>query len=235
VVSRYIKNEERSYRIIREFESIWPDGESRYNIHLNFGKTPVILLDPARKNALRAILSRPPENTEKSVMGRLMEVRVDQKRSFQIDTVEGLVTCLYAPALEEKIVENIGRLVLVRGVMALERGKYNLSLKDEKSLEGIDWLPLSDVKIGGKSIKLKEPIYLDVSYEDDNYIISNDRFHLRAEDSSLKAAIAEINEEIEVLWEDYVEAGLDELSQDALDLRRELISALGGESADAQA
>jgi len=72
--------------------------------------------------------------------------------------------------------------------MALERGKYNLSLKDEKSLEGIDWLPLSDVKIVGKSIKLN-----------------------------------------------YVEAGLDELSQDALDLRRELISALGGESADVQA
>jgi hypothetical protein len=119
--------------------------------------------------------------------------------------------------------------------MALERGKYTLSLKDEKSLEGIDWLPLSDVKIGGKSIKLKEPIYLEVSYEDDNYIISNDRFHLRAEDPSLKAAIAEINEEIEILSEDYVEAGLDELSQDALDLRRELISALGGESADAQA
>jgi hypothetical protein len=235
VVSRYIKNEERSYRIIREFESIWPDGESRYNINLNFGKNPVIFLDPARKNALRAILSRPPENTEKSVMGRLMEVRVDQKRSFQIDTMEGLVTCLYAPALEEKIVENIGRLVLVRGIMALERGKYTLSLKDEKSLEGIDWLPLSDVKIGGKSIKLKEPIYLEVSYEDDNYIISNDRFHLRAEDPSLKAAIAEINEEIEILSEDYVEAGLDELSQDALDLRRELISALGGESADAQA
>jgi hypothetical protein len=34
----------------------------------------------------------------------------------------------------------------------------------------------------------------------------------------LKAAIAEINEEIEILWEDHVEADLDELSRDALDL-----------------
>jgi len=38
----------------------------------------------------------------------------------------------------------------------------------------------------------------------------------------------EINCEIEVMWEDYAEASLEELSQDALDLRKELILAFGG-------
>ncbi len=235
VVSRLIKNEQRSYRIIREFESIWPDCESKYKIGLNFGVKPMVFLDPACKHVLRSILSRPADNAEKVVMGRLMEVRVDQKRSFQIDTIEGMVTCFYAPELEDKIVENIGRLVLVKGVMALERGKYALCIREEKSIEGLGWLPLSDVIIGGKSSKLKEPIYLDVLYENDNYILSNDKFHLRAEEPSLKTAMEEINKEIEVLWEDYVEASLEELSKDALDLRKELISAFGGESANAHA
>jgi len=103
------------------------------------------------------------------------------------------------------------------------------------TIEGIGRLPLSDVKIGGKSLNLKDPIYLDVSYENDNYILSNDKIHLRAEEPSLEAAMGEINKEIEVLWQDYVEASLEELSNDALDLRKELISALGGESANAQA
>ena len=235
IVSRFIKNEQRSYRIFREFESIWPNDDSKYNIGLNFGLRQMVFLDPACKHVLRSILSRPTENAEKAVMGRLMEVRVDQKRSFQVDTIEGMVTCLYAPELEDKIVENIGRLVLVKGTMALERGKYALSIRDEKSIEGLGWLPLSDVKIGGKSSKLKEPIYLDVSYENDNYILSNDKFHLRAEEPTLKTAMEEINKEIEVSWEDYVEASLEELSEDALDLRKELISAFGGESANAHA
>jgi hypothetical protein len=235
IVSKHIKNGRRIDRILHEFDSIWPDDESKYNIGLNFGKKKMVFLDPTRKNALRAALLKPPENAEKAITGRLMEIRVDQRRSFQIDTIDGPVTCLYTPELEEKIVENIGRLVLVRGIMALERGKYALTLKDEKSIEGLEWLPLSDVKIRGKSLNLKEPIYLDVLYEDDSYIISNDKFHLRAEDSSLKIAMEEINQEIEILWEDYVEASLEELSEDALDLRKNLISAFGGESANAQA
>lgn len=234
VVSKHIKNGRRIDRILREFDSIWPDDESKYNIGLNFGKKQMVFLDPTRKDVLRAALLRPPDNAEKAVTGRLMEIRVDQRRSFQIDTIEGPVTCLYTPELEDKIVENIGRLVLVRGIMTLVRGKYALSLNDEKSIEGLKWLPLSDVKIRGKSLNLKEPIYLDILYENDSYIISNDKFHLRAEDSSLKTAMEEINQEIEILWEDYVEASLEELSEDALDLRKDLISAFGGESAHAQ-
>jgi hypothetical protein len=235
VVSKHIKNVRRIDRILREFDLIWPDDESKYSVGLDFGKKQMVFLDPTRKDVLRAALLRPPENAEKTVAGRLMEIRVDQRRSFQIDTIDGPVTCLYTPELEDKIVENIGRLVLIRGIMALERGKYALSLKDEKSIEGLKWLPLLDVKIRGKSLKLKEPIYFDVLYENDSYVISNDRFHLRAEDSNLKAAMNEINKEIEVLWEDYVESSLEELSEDALDLRRDLISAFGGESANAQA
>ena len=96
------------------------------------------------------------------------------------------------------------------------------------TIEGVIWLPLSDMKIGSKLLNLKEPIYLDLVYENDNYILSNDKFHLRAEEPSLKAAMEEINCEIEVMWEDYAEASLEELSQDALDLRKELILAFGG-------
>ena len=50
----------------------------------------------------------------------------------------------------------------------------------------------------------------------------------------LKLSMKGINEEIESLWEDYVEASLEELSQDALDLRGELMSAFGGETSDAK-
>ena len=235
-LSNAIKNELRQERVIREFETIWPDEQSKNNIMLGFGKIDLVPLNPFHRHNLRDLLPRPPENVEKSVTGRLMEVRVDQRRSFRIDTAEGVVTCLYAPDLENKVVENIGRLVRIRGIMALEKGgKYTLSADNETSLEDLKSLPLDRVKIKGRILDLKEPILLDVSYEGDRYLVSSDKFHLRGFGSNLKAAIEDLNEEIETLWDDYVEVGLGELSEDALDFRRELILAFGGERANANA
>ncbi len=120
--------------------------------------------------------------------------------------------------------------------MALEKGgKYTLSIDNEKSLEDLKMLPLDKVKIKGKFLDLKEPIPLEVSFEDDRYWISSDKFHLRGFGSNLKAAIEDLNDEIETLWEDYVEVGLGELSEDALDFRRKLILAFGGVRANANA
>lgn len=235
-LSAMIKNRLRQERVIREFEGIWPDAQSEYNVLLGFGRREATPLNPSNRHVLRKLLQKHPENVEKSVTGRLMEVRVDQRRSFQIDTPEGLVTCLYAADLENKVVENIGRLVRIKGIMDLGcNGKYTLRLDNENSIEDLNMLPLSRVIIRGRSVDLEEPIMLDVSYENDLYWISNDKFHLRGFGSNLKAAIEDLDEEIETLWEDYVEAGLEELSQDALDLRKKLILAFGGEKANANA
>jgi hypothetical protein len=235
-ISAFIKNGLRQERIIREFEGIWPDEQSKYNVFLGFGKRDLTLLNPSHRHALRDLLQKPPENVEKSIIGRLMEVRVDQKRSFQIDAVEGPVICSYTPDLENRVIENIGRLVRIKGIMSLGRGgRYTLSLNNENSIEDLNVLPLDKVKIRGRSLDLGEPVLLNVSYEDDCYWVSNDKFHLRGFGPNLKTAIEDLVEEIEMLWDDYVEVRLEELSEDALDLRRKLIQVFGGESANANA
>lgn len=234
ILSETIKNKHRQNRIIQEFDAIWPDDQSNYNLGLGLGKSDLLPLDPSHKHVIRDLLSRPPEKVEKSITGRLMEIRVDQRRTFQIDTIEGPVTCSYAPDLEDRVVESIGRLVRIRGIMALEKGgKYTLSLDNEKSIEDLKLFPLDKVRMKGEYSDLKEPILLDVSYEKDQYWVSNDKFHLRGFGPSFKAAVEDLNEEITTLWEDYVEVGLEELSEDALDFRKELLSAFGGERANA--
>ena len=233
-LSNFIRNGLRQERLIREFEAIWPDDQSKNNIILSFGKEDEVALNPSHKHFLRDLLPLTPEDVEKSIAGRLMEVRVDQRRSFQIDTAEGIVACSYAPELENKIVENIGRLVRINGIMALGKGgKFSLYLDNEMSLEDLKTLPLDKVKIRGKSLDLKDPILLDVSYDDELYWVSSDKFHLRGFGPNLKAAIEDLNEEIEMLWEDYVEVGPGELSEDAMDFRKALILAFGGEKANA--
>ena len=118
--------------------------------------------------------------------------------------------------------------------MALEKGgKYALRLVNEKSIEDLKLLSLDKIRMKGRSLNLKEPISLEVIYEDDQYWVSNDKFHLRGYGSTLKAAIEDLNEEIEILWEDYVETGLEQLSRDAMDFRLELVASFGGEKSNA--
>ena len=232
-ISSTITNKNRLNRILHEFESLWPDEGSNYCLGLSFGRGDIMPLNPSHKHILQEMLSGDSERFEKTIYGRLMEVRVDKKRTFQVDTSEGTVTCIYAQELEDEVVENIGRLVRIRGIMALERrGKYSLCLDTEKALESMDMLPLDRVRIKGEPLSLKDPIMLNVSYEDDSYCIVNDKFHLQAFGPNLKAAIEDINDEIETLWENYVEADQKELSKDALNFRDELISAFGGEKAE---
>ena len=234
VLSKNIKNKHRQTRIVQEFSAMWPDEQSNYKLSLGLGKRDLSPLEPSQKHILRDLLSRPPIKVEKSITGRLMEIRVDQRRTFQIDTSDGVVTCTYAPDLEDKVIESIGRLVRIRGIMALEKGgKYTLSLDNEKSIEDLKLLPLDKIRINGRYRDLKEPLLLDVSYEDDLYWVSNDTFRLRGFGPSLKVAIEDLNEEIATLWDDYVEVGLEELSADALDFRKELLSVFGGEQVNA--
>ena len=102
------------------------------------------------------------------------------------------------------------------------------------SIEDLEELILNEVKLSGRAVGLKEPLHFDISYEDDEYLAVNDKFRLMSSGPTLKAVVEGINEEIESLWEDCVEASFEELSRDVLDLRGELVSAFGGEASDAK-
>ena len=158
-----------------------------------------------------------------------MELRVDRKRRFQVDTAEGIVTCQYNPEVEEHIRENIGNLVRVQGMMKLRKGVYTLRVDHEDSLETIPRLPLNKIRLKDRDVSLKEPMHIDIIYDNDLYISTCDKPKLRVTANNLKEVLEGLNEEMEMLWEDYVEAGEDVLSEDALQLRNEILSMFDAE------
>ncbi len=83
---------------------------------------------------------------------------------------------------------------------------------------------LYKIQLKDRIVSLMNPINLDVIYQDEQYIVTYDKLRLHFFAGNLKDAVEGINEEIEMLWEDYVEADEDELSEDAIELRDELIS-----------
>lgn len=94
-----ISNEKRIEKILDDIYRICPDPESEYKVSMGFGNNKLKIFDPERKKLIRSALYRQPSKFEKVIIGRLIELRVDQKRQFQVDTDEGIITCQYMPAL----------------------------------------------------------------------------------------------------------------------------------------
>lgn len=122
------------------------------------------------------------------------------------------------------IISHIGKLVKVRGTMKpTQSGKFILNIVDETSLDALTHIPVKMFKSGSIERQLKESILVDTVFENEQYIVSNEDFGLLAVAPSLKLAVEEIQDELAVLWAEYVNAEEQGLTEGAKQLRRKLI------------
>lgn len=223
-MAELIEDRDRITKIIEEMETIWPDISSKYYISLGFGTKDLSDLNPDIKSIVDSFLHKPPEFREEIIFGRLTEFRVDQKRKFQVDTPKGIVNCQYNPKIEDHIKENIGNFIKIQSEVKLEKGVRTLRIDNEDTLETIRALPLFELKLKGVCFALRDPILLDVAYENELYICTNDDLGLFVIDKNLKEVAEGINEEMEMLWDIYVKANVSDLSGDAIKLRNKISS-----------
>lgn len=222
-----INNPHRLNRILREYDSIWPDGQSKIALNFKFGKSPKLTLNPSKKEIIRSLLKKRPEEYEKQVEGRLIEVRVDKKREFKIDSPEGLIHCEYSPEIEDIIINSIGDFVRIRGTMKPKSGKFVLNIEDETSLDMLPHFEIIKYKLDSIEKQLNEPISIDIVFEGEQYIASNDELGLLVVAPSMKLANEGLQEEIAILLSEYVDIKEQELTEGAKEFRKKLIELTG--------
>lgn len=221
---KIINNPHRLNRILRDYEAIWPDSKSELKVSLRFGKSLSTSLNPLRKELIRSIIQKAPEEYEKEIDGRLIELRVDKKREFRVDSPEGLITCQYAPEIEGNIISSLGELVRIRGIMKPIGGKYVLNIQDETSLAMLDNLTIRSFKKDSVEKQLKEAIPISVIFENEQYILSNDEFGILVVEQNMELAFKEAQEELAVLVAEYVDAPEEDLTEGAKKFRNRLIN-----------
>ncbi|MBN2487718.1 MAG: hypothetical protein JXA98_01670, partial [Methanosarcinaceae archaeon] len=223
-----INDPHRVNKLLKEFYLLWPDVQSKKEIIFAFGKSPQTKLNPKQKDVIQTLLHKSLNEYEKEVFGRVIEIRVDQKRKIQIDTPEGSIECHYTSDIEDTVRDVIGELVTIRGVMTpTSKGNFILSIDNEASVESMSQYRLKTMKEDGIEKKLLEEILLDVDFEDDYYIVSNDELGLLAVQQKMKQAIEEIQGQLSVLWQEYVAVDEDDLATSGKDLKNKLISIVG--------
>ncbi|AAM03552.1 TPA: hypothetical protein HA338_13960 [Methanosarcina acetivorans] len=222
-----IKDPHRLNKVLKEFYLMWPDPQSKRSLTFGFSGKVEENLNPEQKEVIRSILRKPVEEYEKEVFGRVYELRVDKNRRIQIDTPEGAIDCNFTADIEEDIKDIIGNIVTIRGVMKPSKGKFVLSIDSEVSIERNSRYYLASIKRDEIEVKLKEEVPIDIEFEDDYYIASNDDLGLLAVQPKMKLLIEELKGQLNVLWQEYVLADEEELAPSGKDLREMLISIVG--------
>jgi hypothetical protein len=138
-----------------------------------------------------------------------------------------LITCQYTPEIESIITGSIGELVRIRGLMKPKGGKFVLHINDENSLDSLKQINIKSFQIGRVEKRLKDPISVNVVFENDQYIVSNDVMGLLVAAQSMKSAYNEIQEELAILWSEYVNVDENELTNGAKQFRNKLIDLVG--------
>jgi len=78
-------------------------------------------------------------------------------------------------------------------------------------------------------IELKKEVSLDIDYdrEKDKYTLENDQLNIFAVDNNLDQAIESIEEQIGMLWKEFVKEDITNLTESAIDFRKMLLNMLG--------
>jgi hypothetical protein len=219
-ISEHIPDEPRKNRIIQELVYLWPDNQLPYIFEIGLGQPRPLRLDPQRKPVLQQALHRIAEPTERTIIGRVIQLRVDKMHECRIDTPEGEFLCKYRPDMEKTIINNIGSMVSIIGLLKDNK----IELTSETAIEKISSIQLKQI-LFRKTLRIfKDPLIFEVQYESDEYILSNEPFHILVVAPSLKQAIKEIEDEVNVLWEEYVDVDTKALTKDAIEFRSNLKS-----------
>jgi hypothetical protein len=223
---KIIPDPERATRCLKDWDSIWQDDKSKYSVDVSFGQDKIVKLDPKVKPKIREALDWEIIASEKILLGRLVELNVTKKHSCQIETSEGKFNCVYKSELEDVIRENTGKFVSVAGNLKDSR---TLSIESEFAIKTIHSIPIKHIFIDNQIKDLKKEVVLSVEYNktEDKYLLTNEQLNIFAINRQLNLAVEDIQEQIWMLRQGYVEEDISNLTDSAIKFRKMLIDFVG--------
>lgn len=224
VISEIIPDERRRKRFTRELMDLWPDNQTPYSYQIAHGPIHLTPLIPEQRQVLSRLQREyQPIHEVKNIYGRIISLFVDEKRKIIIETPEGELFGHYSLDIEDVLREHLGRFIHFEATLKLKNGKFFVEMDDSIIIDQIQTFPLVYVTISGRERRLSSPLLLSVEYSDGTYHLENTELLIETYATRLKDAMDQISDQLELLYLEYCTCDLDELTSDAIDLRRTLL------------
>ena len=204
-----IPDEFRNSRILKEMDKIWPDESSGYTIEMKYKNSEPISFSPKRKSMIQQANKKKPMKYSAEIYGRVVDVRVDNKQKFELNTTIGVVEGQYDIQQADLFKSLLGSFVKISGVVVEKGNKKTITLNsaDKESIVRAESIPLNKLTTGpGDPIDLTETLMIDVEWdtEEKEFILTNEQYNLLAVADSLKKGMKEIENGMLFLRDEYL-------------------------------
>lgn len=214
-------------RTLRFIRNMIPEKSAGYSVYISFDDEKTAPLTPDFFGDIDELLLESVEESQVTLVGRVVEIQVEPTRWFHISLSGGRrIKCYFEQDLDAALFQAIDQLIEIRGTAQRDGRGQLQSINRVYDVKIIDLDPLSFDQILGKDrvFILKEHLHAVLSYEDGLFFIENERFNILGYGPTREQAVQDFQRYFEFLWHEYAEADDQELTPDAKKLKDALRS-----------
>lgn len=221
-----MSDEFRNKKILKEIEKIWPDEAAGYSIEMHYPEGEPITLSPKRKPMIQQANRKTPHKYSAEIYGRVVDVRVDDKLKFELNTTIGVVEGQYDIQQADLFKELLGGFVRINGMITETNTKKEIAINPvSDAIQKVESIPFTHIISDTEDpIDLASPLAIDVIWdaEENEFILSNKEYRLLGVAGSLVEGMREIGNGILFLRDEYLREDDKNLTKNARELKSRL-------------
>ena len=168
--------------------------------------------------------------TVTAVIGRLIGIDFDRRRlRLHYPPTRRELQCFYQAEIEDMLVENARDFIQVVGQVVIDADGEPERINDVEKIIEIDLsvIEVDGFESGDNTVAARQPVRFQPVLDDTNqyYILQNAPFGIQLLATFREQLEADLYEELDVLWRQYSEEADEKLSEDAQQLKRQLLDA----------
>lgn len=227
-----ISKDDQRY-LLRAFEGLMPNTTDQYQVVLENGNAldhRRLTFTPETRRAARRLAAPASSGhlDETTLVGELIEIHVDTGNDkIRVRTGSREIDCFYPDRLRDEIANLCGgSFVEVSGYATLNENGEVLKLNEVLDVQtvSLDPLRMRRFEHGGRRYTLKQPVVVQISYDDGLWEYSNEALNIRGYAERRDEALHGLHECFDFAYRDIAEADDNELSDGARKLKDRLRS-----------
>lgn len=173
-----------------------------------------------------------PEDTVMTVTGELIRIDFDKQLVvLRYPSTRQEIECIYFEELEDLMIENRRQMIQVTGEFTLDAEGHPIKLTDVTRIEPVDLSPINirEVSEKDKKLRLKTSLLLTPKLDEETqqlFVVEEPHIGLYVFAYTRDELIHEINEQMIMMWDEYVKVDVQQLAPDALQLQERLLRRL---------
>ncbi len=217
-------------RVLTEFRKFIPKAGEGWILGFNSQDKPDILVSENVNSYIDNWLNVDISEEEiMTVTGDLIRIDFDKRTVvIKYQQTHQEIECIYIEELEDSLIENRRQLIQFTGKFTLDSEGHPIKLTDVNRIEPVDLssILLKEVSYQNTKLRLKNPLMLTPYMDEESsqlFIVEDVNINLYVFAYTREDLIHEINEQIVIMWNEYIKDNIEKLAEDALELRQVLL------------